>query len=172
MTRDVRAGYDHVARGISANSNPGCRDAVLATVDEGHEPAARRGTCAIGRNGLGSRDAKRGHKYRAARLTVVGEAELTPCHLDPVSVEQWCRFRTERHTIHQYRDPRRRPAHGGRAARVHGDDREISLLRKRTEPNAGVVIRSDTQLANAQLDLIVVKPNVSHAGADGGSMRE
>ena len=51
------------------------------------------------------------------------------------------------------------------AARVHDDDRESPLLWTSIEPNLRIVTRPDPQLASAQLDLFVVKPNVSHAGS-------
>src|SRR6185503_5973362 len=113
------------------------------------------------------RSAERRHHHGAARRAIIGEAELTPGHLDPVSVKQWRRFRAERHTVHQYRGPCRSSTHGGSAALVHGDDCQIPLLRSAVEADTRIVIRSDRQLANAQLDLFVVKPNVSHGDPEG-----
>ena len=165
VPRDVGARDDNVAARIA--SDPQTRSpatTVLATVDEGHQPPAGDADApAIGRRRGGRQGAERRHQHSAARLAIIGEAELTPGHLDPVSVKQWRRFRTERHTVHQYRSPRRPSAHGGGATRVYGDDCEISLVPTALESDTSIVIRPDSKLANVQLDLIVVKPNVSHA---------
>jgi len=82
-------------------------------------------------------------------------------------MEQRRRFCTERHTIHQYRCTRRDSAHCGCATRVDGDDCEISLVSASHDPDASIRVGPDSYFAHAQLDLLVVKPNVWHAGSGG-----
>jgi hypothetical protein len=164
LTRHVVSGNDYVAAGIATDAKAARRHDILAPIDERHESATRHTRARTRR-----RDWRRGrfaecrHDHSAACFAVVGEAELTPGHLDPVSVEQWCRFCTERHIIHKYRGARRYASHGRGSTRVHDDDRESPLLWTSIEPNTGIVARPDPHLANAQLDLVVVKPNVRHA---------
>src|SRR5687768_7800747 len=168
IPRHVGPRDDDVRSRITSYAKSGWWNRVFASVDERDQSATRNADppAIRGRSRRG-RATERRHQHGAARLAIIGEAELTPGHLDPVSVEQRRRLCTKRHTIHQYRGPRRCSAHGGCAARVYGEDCENSLLSTSIDSDAGIVIRPYSQLANAQLDLLVVKPNMSHAGSGG-----
>ncbi len=169
----IIAGHHDVAVSVTPNAQSAGWYRVFTPVDERNQATAEHASAAAGcHRGRCCRRAERRHHDCAACLTVIGEAELTPGHLDPVSVEQRRRLSTERHTIHQYRGPRRHSPHSDGASRVHDDDRKSPLLWTSIEPHLRLVACPDSQLANAQLDLFVVKPNVSHAGSGSDPMRE
>jgi hypothetical protein len=101
VSGDGFAGDDNVAPRIAANSEARMGHAVFATVDERYHASAGCGGARAIRGGHRCRRrTERRHQHSAACLTIIGEAELTPGHLDPVSVKQWRWLGTKRHTIH------------------------------------------------------------------------